>query len=483
MKKKSSLISQIPALLFVIILGIVLFQCSETKKEKEPRFQRAEQIFTTVCSGCHGGQMQAFVDREWKFGNSKTELLNTIANGIDTLGMPSFAAAYTEDELKELVNYIRDGINNVDQYKFQEVELKSDTFQSDGFSYHLDTVLTGGNSYWGMAFLPKGEMLVTEKSGTIYRVDEIGTSVEVTPKIAVQDKGQGGLLDIEVHPDFSNNHWVYYSYSAIKEIEGKLLSTTAVDRAELDRNELKNVTRIFEALPYSHKKYHYGSRMEFDKDGYLFVSVGDRASRDVNPQSLANHCGKIHRIYDDGTIPQDNPFVNQDGAIASIYSYGHRNPQGMGLNPSSGYIWTHEHGPRGGDELNVIQSKINYGWPVISYGINYDGTVFTSLLEKEGLQQPMHYWVPSIAPCGMAFVNSDRYPGWKNQLLIGSLRFKYLNLCYIDGNKVLKEERLMENIGRVRNVKVSPDGYIYIATEEKNIEGKASIYRLIPIKE
>ncbi len=216
--------------------------------------------------------------------------------------------------------------------------------------------------------------------------------------------------------------------------------------------------------------------MAFDPEGYLYFSVGDRGNRDENPQNLDNHCGKIHRIHDDGSIPDDNPFVSEEGAMPSIYSYGHRNPQGMAVHPTTGAIWTHEHGPRGGDEVNIIRKGDNYGWPVISYGINYDGTSFTQITEKEGMEQPLHYWVPSIAPCGAAFVASDRYPGWEGDFLVGSLRFEYLNRCQINGDEIASEEILMENIGRLRSVATGPDGYVYVGVEDPG-----AIYRLMPM--
>jgi len=218
--------------------------------------------------------------------------------------------------------------------------------------------------------------------------------------------------------------------------------------------------------------------MEFDREGYLYFSVGDRGNRDRNPQTLDNHCGKIHRVNDDGSIPEDNPFAGTEGAMASIYSYGHRNPQGVIMHPETGEIWTHEHGPRGGDEINVINPGKNYGWPVISYGINYDGTIFTSSTEEEGMEQPLHYWVPSIAPCGMDFITGDRYPQWEGNLLVGSLKYQYLNMCVIKDGKVVSEEMLLKNIGRLRNVKMGPDGYIYVGVEEPG-----TIYRLVPVSD
>ena len=216
--------------------------------------------------------------------------------------------------------------------------------------------------------------------------------------------------------------------------------------------------------------------MAFDPEGYLYFSVGDRGNRDENPQNLDNHCGKVHRLNADGSIPDDNPFVNQEGAMPSIYSYGHRNPQGLAIHPTTGKVWTHEHGPRGGDEVNVIRKGDNYGWPVISYGLNYDGTTFTQKTEQEGMEQPLHYWVPSIAPCGAAFVTGDRYPDWTGDFLVGSLRYEYLNRCQIENESITDEELLMENLGRLRSVAMGPDGYIYVGVEEPG-----AVYRLTPI--
>jgi glucose/arabinose dehydrogenase len=208
----------------------------------------------------------------------------------------------------------------------------------------------------------------------------------------------------------------------------------------------------------------------------MYFSIGDRGKRDRFPQTLDNSNGKVHRLFDDGRIPPDNPFINQEGAVASTYSYGHRNIQGMAMHPVTGAIWTHEHGPKGGDEVNIIEKGQNYGWPVISYGINYNGTKFTNITAKEGMLQPNIYYVPSIAPCGMAFVTSDKYPGWENNLLIGSLRFKYLERCVIENDQIVEQERLLEGIGRVRNVKMSPDGYIYVA-----VEAPGKILKLMPV--
>jgi glucose/arabinose dehydrogenase len=247
-------------------------------------------------------------------------------------------------------------------------------------------------------------------------------------------------------------------------------------KGQLKGNQLINSKDIFVAEPYSTTRHHYGSRMDFGKDGLLYFSVGERGNEKENPQSLNNALGKIHRINKDGEIPKDNPFYNQKDAQQSIYSYGHRNPQGLAFNPFTNELWSHEHGPRGGDEINIHKKGANYGWPVVSYGINYNGKIITNLTTKPGIEDPLHYWIPSIAPSGMAFVNSKIYKGWEGNLMVGSLRFQYLNRCEIKDGKVVKEELLFKNIGRVREVRMSPDGYLYMGVEGEGV------YKLIPQK-
>ncbi|MGB3851733.1 MAG: PQQ-dependent sugar dehydrogenase [Tunicatimonas sp.] len=437
---------------------------------------QAETHFQNYCTGCHGQQMQAFVDRKWKHGKEQADLVASITKGHADAGMPGFEKTLTEAEIEGLATYIRTGIDNVERYSFQEQTLATDTFRTEQLRFDLDTLASDIGSPWGLAFLPEGEMLITEKSGTLYRLTADRQLQSVSGVPAVLDEGQGGLLDVLLHPDFANNQVIYLSYSAFKQEGDDTVSTTAITRATLEGNSLTDAERIFEALPYSTKRHHYGSRMAFDPEGYLYFSVGDRGNRDENPQNLDNHCGKIHRINDDGSIPDDNPFVNQDGAMPSIYSYGHRNPQGLAIHPTTGRVWTHEHGPRGGDEVNIIRKGDNYGWPVISYGLNYDGTTFTQLTAKEGMEQPLHYWVPSIAPCGAAFVTGDRYPDWTGDFLVGSLRYEYLNRCQVADDEITDEELLMENLGRLRSVAMGPDGYIYVGVEDPG-----AVYRLTPI--
>jgi len=226
---------------------------------------------------------------------------------------------------------------------------------------------------------------------------------------------------------------------------------------------------LYKASPNSGNGAHFGSRIAFDREGYLYFSIGDRHNRNRNPQDITRDGGKIYRLHDDGRVPDDNPFVNTSGAKTAIYSYGHRNPQGMAMNPVDGKIWTHEHGPQGGDEVNIILPGKNYGWPIISYGINYNGSEFAEATSRPGMEQPVIYWVPSIAPCGMTFVSGDKYPGWEGDLLVGSLKFNYLVRCKVEGDEITSQEIIAEDIGRVRNVEQAPDGTIYVGVEGKGI--------------
>jgi glucose/arabinose dehydrogenase len=334
--------------------------------------------------------------------------------------------------------------------------------------YKYELLTKGIDIPWGMAWIDEQTILVTDRKGELRIVSNgklLSEKISGLPDIRAQ--GQGGLLDVVVDPNYAKNSLIYFSYSGL-EGEGKG-AHTSVMRAKLQGAELTEQRVIFEGAPNTTKGQHYGSRLTFDQKGHLYISVGDRGNRDVNPQRLNRDAGKIHRINTDGSIPKDNPFVGQNAVNSSIYSYGHRNPQGMVMHPITGDIWAHEHGPKGGDEVNIIQSGKNYGWPEISYGVNYSGTSFTDLTEKEGMQQPEWYWVPSIAPSGMTVVTSDVYPDWQGKIVVGSLKFAYLVALTLDGNKVMSQETLFPGIGRVRNVKQGLDGYIYVATDGNGI--------------
>lgn len=319
---------------------------------------------------------------------------------------------------------------------------------------------------WGFVFLPDNSILINEKEGKmILFKDGKKTIIEGVPE--VYNRGQGGLLDLALHPKYKENGWLYFTYAS-SEGEGDG-GHTALMRAKLKDNKLIEKQLLYKATPNTTKGQHFGSRIVFDNEGYLFFTIGERGERDINPQDITRDGGKVYRLNDDGTIPTDNPFVNETNAKKAIYTYGNRNIQGMVVHPTNGEVWTHEHGPRGGDEINIVKKGANYGWPVISYGINYIGTTFTDKTAQEGMEQPLHYWDPSIAPSGMAFISSDQYPGWKGDLLVGSLKFEYVDKCVLKNGKVIKEERLLDGLGRVRTINEGPDGYIYVGIENLGI--------------
>jgi len=338
-------------------------------------------------------------------------------------------------------------------------------------NYTLENVVSGIQIPWGMAWLPDGSMLITEKSGMLYHIKN-GAKTEVKNMPKVYNRGQGGLLDIALHPDYAKNGWIYITYAS-SEGEGDGGNTKLI-RAKLQDESLIQIESLYKATPNTTKGQHFGSRIAFDNEGFLYFSIGERGNNKENPQDIKRDCGKIYRLNDDGSIPKDNPFVGQQGAKEAIYTFGNRNPQGMAKHPETGEIWAHEHGPQGGDEINIIKKGANYGWPIVTYGIDYDGTTISTLTEKPGVENPIYYWIPSIAPSGMTFVTGNRYPDWKGHLLVGSLKFQYLELLKLKGNAVIERQKIATDIGRVRNVAQGPDGFIYIAVEGKGI------FKIIP---
>ena len=336
----------------------------------------------------------------------------------------------------------------------------------DQSKYTTELIVDGIDIPWGMDFINEEELLVTDKKGTLYHVlNGVKTEVSGLPKIYV--RGQGGLLDVALHPNFKSNGIVYLAISV--NIEGDEGGNTALYRGTYEEFKLKNIELLYKAVPNTKKGQHWGSRIVFDDEGHLFFGVGDRGNRDVNPQDLKKDGGKIYRLNLDGSIPDDNPFINEEGAKKAIYTYGNRNPQGLIFHPNTGDLWEHEHGPKGGDEINILKKGKNYGWPVITYGINYSGTSITDKREMPGMEQPLYYWVPSIAPSGIAFSTSGIYKDWEGDLFIGSLKFKYLERLVIKNKKVIKREKILNEIGRVRNVKEGPDGYLYLGVDGKGI--------------
>lgn len=324
-----------------------------------------------------------------------------------------------------------------------------------------DILAEGLENPWSMAFLPDGRILIAERPGRL-RIFQDGRllpePVQGLPRVWAH--GQGGLLDVVLHPSYQDNGWIYLAYSTN---EGNV-GNTAISRARLQGNQLVDLQELFRGSPFTSLQFHFGCRIVFENDDIFYFPIGDRGVMD-NAQRLDNHNGKVMRLHADGSIPADNPFIDVENAKPEIWTFGHRNIQGMQLHPVTGRLWTHEHGPRGGDEINIEEKGANYGWPKATFGINYNGTIISSDTSLPGMVDPVHYWVPSIAPCGMKFVTSDLYPNWKNNLLVGALAGMHIQRLVLDGNKSIHHEKILEGFARFRDIRQGPDGYLYALTE------------------
>lgn len=351
------------------------------------------------------------------------------------------------------------------------------TIQSEKHAFRVVTLTRGLQNPWSIAFLPDGRMLVTERAG---RLRIVGRDFKLDPKPVeglpeVVANGQGGLFDVVPHPQYADNGWIYFSWNA----PGPGGWGTAMARARLNGYRLTDVQLLFSMEPKTRTGYHFGGRIVFDRKGYVYLTLGDRGDM-PRAQQLDDHAGSVIRLHDDGRVPDDNPYVKRAGAKPEKFTLGNRNMQGAALHPQTGELWTHEHGPQGGDEVNVMRSGRNYGWPVITYGVNYGiGTRIGEGNSKPGMEQPLKVWVPSIAPSGMAFYSGDKFPNWKGNLLVGALKDEMLVRLELDGEKVVREERLLKGaIGRIRDVRVGPDGFVYLLTDERD----GVIARLEPVK-
>jgi aldose sugar dehydrogenase len=340
------------------------------------------------------------------------------------------------------------------------------THQSDEHTFRVTTVVEGLQQPWSLAFLPDGRMLVTEKAGRL-RVIRQGKlepqAIGGLPQVTVH--GQGGLHDVVIHPQFAKNQLVYLAYAA----RGEDGVGTELARGRLAGERLEEVQVLFRQSPKGRAGQHFGGRIVFDRAGYVYLTLGDRGERE-RAQRPDDHAGSVIRLHDDGRVPKDNPFAGMAGWKPEKLTLGNRNMQGAALHPQTGVLWTHEHGPQGGDEINIIRAGANYGWPVITYGVNYGiGTRIGEGSSKPGMEQPLYRWVPSIAPSGMAFYDGERFPRWKGSLFVGALRDQMLVRLQLDGAKVVKEERLLKGIlGRIRDVRAGPDGFLYLVTDESN---------------
>ena len=348
----------------------------------------------------------------------------------------------------------------------QEIE------DSQAATFEITTVARGLDSPWGLAELPDGRFIVTEKAGQVRIIGTDGAVSEPLEGVGtITQRGQGGLLDVALHPDFAENGYVYFTYVA-----GSRRVSTRLSRAKLVDNTLEGWRELFAMEPASDGGRHFGSRIAFAPDGTIYVSFGDRGRRD-EAQDPGNHIGTVIRLEDNGSLPPDNPFIDSTSEKAEIFSYGHRNVQGMAVHPRTGAVWTHEHGPRGGDEVNILKIGANYGWPAITYGEEYSGGAVSPHTALPGMEQPLLYWVPSIAPSGMAFYDGEAFPGWQGDLFVGALRGRHLRRIDLDGDAEVGHEELLKGLReRIRDVHMGSDGFLYVLTDG----GDARLLRLSP---
>ncbi len=433
--------------------------------------------YKSLCSNCHGDKLQgaqagSLLDDVWLVGGDDATIEKSIRTGFPEKGMPAWGNAIPDKEIRAMVIYLREQRDLFRRGQVQFVKpADSVTAKSELYSYQLNTWIGGLKEPYSLAFLSPTLAIMTEKRGHAYLIDK--EKIAARPLIGlplVDTGGQAGLFDVVPHPDYANNGWIYFVFSdPQKNAAGENVSLTRVIRGKIKDGSLIDQQTIFQAKLEHYVKaggVHFGGRLAFDGKGYVFISIGERGGKMV-AQDLALPVGKIHRLHDDGRIPADNPFVNNPKALPTIWSYGHRNPQGLAYETATGRLYNAEHGPRGGDELNLVEPGKNYGWPVITYGMEYDGTAMTDITHKEGMEQPLTYWTPSLAVCGINFYSGDLFPQWKGNLFLASLAAQELRRITIKEGKVVGQETLFKDLGRIRQVITGPDGAVYVLLPER----------------
>ncbi|QDU54420.1 PQQ-dependent sugar dehydrogenase [Aeoliella mucimassa] len=433
-----------------------------------------DAIYQQRCAQCHGkdltgGNAQSMVDGIWQFGRGDGDLTRNIKYGISSVGMPDYDKVLSDSEIQGLVKYIRDAQN--------QAGIEPPPMPEKLLTRHYDVgvekwIADGIDTPWSLIFLDDSTALLTERPGRL-RVVINGKlhpdPIEGTPETLPIN--QGGYMDVAADPNYAENGWVYLAYThSLAGNNRDAPAMTRVVRGKLKDHKWVEEEVVFSCPPssYSTTRFHYGSRLAFDHEGHLLVSVGDRGAME-RAQDTKQPNGKIHRVNPDGSIPDDNPYADGSEGLNTVYSYGHRNPQGLAVHPTTGLIWETEHGPMGGDEVNIIYPAKNYGWPKSTYGIDYNGTIISEDLTLEGTQQPVLYWVPSIAVCGADFVTGDAFPLWENNLLVTGLGHEELRRLVVDEDRVLHQELLLKNAGRVRDVECGPDGSVYVILNKPDV--------------
>nr|WP_320023661.1 PQQ-dependent sugar dehydrogenase [uncultured Draconibacterium sp.] len=425
-------------------------------------------LYGQNCASCHGanlggGNAASLVDGIWQFGAEDGYVFRNIKFGIAHLGMPSYEAALNDGEIRAIMSYIRESENKVGAQK-PPIAKEIETLD---YKINVEIFAEGLEVPWAIDFIDENVALITERPGRLRVVENgklLDDPVKNTPEVL--NEGQGGLLDVAADPDYNENGWIYiaYSHELTSGFDGnRSPAMTRIVRGKIENNSWTDEEVLFEAAHDSYRttRHHYGCRIVFDSQGHLYFAIGDRgAGYQAQDFTLPN--GKVHRINKDGSIPEDNPFVDEDGAVKSLFSLGNRNIQGMAIHSETGELWVTEHGPMGGDELNLIESGKNYGWETITYGRNYNGTIITEETHRPGMEQPNLYWRPSIAVCGLDFYRGDLFGKWKNKLLVGALKYEEVRLLQIEGDNVVHQEVIVKNQGRVRDVSTGPEGAIYV---------------------
>ena len=428
--------------------------------------------FQLLCANCHGKNLEgamapSMLDDVWTNGGDDESLAKSIRTGFPDKGMPAWGAAIPDKEIRAMVIYIRELRAKSAREKTQFVKpADSMTAQSQLHAYQLNTWVGGLKEPWSLAFLSPTQAVVTEKRGYLYLIENGKLADRPLSGVpSVDTGGQAGLFDVVAHPDYAKNGWIYLAFSDPQQnADGTKVSLTRIIRGKIKEGAFIDLQTIYQGKLEHYIKaggVHFGGRIAFDRQGYLFFTIGERG-QGPHAQDIARPNGKVHRLHDDGRIPTDNPFIGDPKADTTIWSYGHRNPQGLAFHPVTGELFDAEHGPRGGDELNLVKKGLNYGWPVITYGMNYDGTAMVDITAKDGMEQPLTYWVPSIAPCGANFYTGDLFPKWKNQLFVASLAAEELRRIELIDSKVVAQEIIFKNIGRIRHVIGGPDGALYV---------------------
>ena len=434
--------------------------------------QDGQSLYTQYCASCHGedlkgGNGPSFLDGEWKHGSGRGQITRNIKFGIAQVGMPAYEKVLDNNQVSSIVKYVLDAEKSA-MASNDDIPSQLQTLE---YNIDVEVVAEDLEIPWAIAFVDDNRMLVTERPGHLRMIEDgkLKEPVEGTPEVL--HEGQGGLLDVAVDPDYDQNGWIYLSFShALDDDEEKPGAMTKIVRGKIEDNQWTSEETVFEAPHelYRTTRHHYGDRIVFDPEGHLYFSIGDRGAQD-QAQDITRPNGKVHRVNRDGSIPEDNPFVDEANAIPSIFTYGNRNPQGLAVHPESGEVWETEHGPMGGDEVNIIRKGNNYGWPVITYGRNYNGTSITDITRKEGMEQPIIYWKPSIAVCGIEFYQGQEFPKWENKLLVGALAYEEVRLLTIVDDRVMHDEVIMKNVGRIRDVAPGPDGAIYVVMNDPHV--------------